>query len=262
MRIESEADFDVLLRSSKLLAIASAWQELGIWDALAARDEPAGPADLPGEERALHITGTVLAHAGLLEGDGEKWRLSALARSLHAARGLPTGRNLGFLEDLSRMVEVVREGGPVRGADGEPKVTTGGVTTSDPQATRAFLDMLYRRSETAAEQVVAWMGPRLPRGAHVLDVGGGHGRYALAFAEKGFQATLFDLPLVIELARERHRDRIGYVAGDFHVDALGGLYDAAFLSNIVHGESPAANAKLVRRLHDVLRPGGLLILKD
>lgn len=46
--------------------------------------------------------------------------------------------------------------------------------------------------------------PAPARGSHVLDAGGGPGRYAIELAERGYQVTLFDLsPALLNLARQR-----------------------------------------------------------
>ncbi len=262
MQVKTESDIDLLFRHAKLLAVASAWHALGLWDELARRDGPVDLAALPGDTRALAITAPVLAHAGLLDGNGTTWALSAVARQMHARGELPTARNLGFFEDLARMADVLRDGGPVRDAEGRPKVTSGGVVPHDREATRAFLDMLHRRSAASADDVARWLAPRLAPSAHVLDVGGGHGRYSEALVNKGFRATLFDMPLVVELARERHGEAIAYRAGDFLRDDFGGPYDAALLSNIVHGESAADDADITRRLFAALAPGGTIVFKD
>ncbi len=245
-----------------LLAATAAWSELGLFDELAGRAGPVDLAELPGDTRALTITAAMLAHVGLLDGGGRQWKLSKRARDMIERGELPGKRILGWLEDLSRMAEVLAKGGPVADSDGNPKITSGGVRPHDLQATRDFLDMLYRRSEPAAKVVAGWLVPRLPPGGHVLDVGGGHGRYAEAFVDQGCPVTLFDLPVVIDIARERCGNTLSYRAGSFHDDSFGGPYDAVFLSNIVHGESPQANADLLRRLSACLRPGGWLLLKD
>jgi SAM-dependent methyltransferase len=181
---------------------------------------------------------------------------------MHERGELPAKRIPGWLEDLARMPQVIAGGGPVVGADGKPKVTSGGVRPDDIEATREFLEMLYRRSAPAVGTVADWLVPRLPPGAHVIDVGGGHGRYAEALVERGCTVTLFDMPAVIDLARERYGDRLNYRPGNFHEDAFGGPYDAAFLSNIVHGESWQTNADLLQRLSACLRHGGWIVLKD
>jgi 2-polyprenyl-3-methyl-5-hydroxy-6-metoxy-1,4-benzoquinol methylase len=262
MHLKTESDVDVLVRHAKLLAVASAWHALGLFDELARREAPVDLADLPGDARALAITAPILASAGLLDGNGVRWALSSSARQMHARGELPTGRNLTALEDLSRMADVLRQGGPVKDGEGRPKVTSGGVLPQDREATRAFLDMLHRRSAAPAEDVARWLAPRLVPSARVLDVGGGHGRYGEALTARGFAVTLFDMPIVIELARARHGESLAYRGGDFLRDDFGGPYDAALLSNIVHGESNADNADMTRRLFAALAPGGTVVFKD
>jgi len=43
---------------------------------------------------------------------------------------------------------------------------------------------------------------RLPKNAHILDVGGGPGTYAEAFVKDGARVTIYDLPEVIKLMKE------------------------------------------------------------
>ncbi|MHC4107236.1 MAG: class I SAM-dependent methyltransferase [Planctomycetota bacterium] len=262
MRIRTEADFDALARGAMLLAVTAAWSELGVWDELVKRKGPVDLAELPGDTRALTITAPMLAHVGLLDGSGRQWMINKRARDMHERGELPVKRTSDWLADLARMREVLADGGPVLGADGKPKVTSGGVRPHDVQATREFLDMLYRRSGPAVGVVADWLVRRLPAGGHVIDVGGGHGRYAEALVDRGCTVTLFDMPMVIDLARERYGDKLRYHPGNFHEDSFGGPYDAAFLSNIVHGESSEANADLLQRLSASLRPGGWILLKD
>lgn len=262
MRVRTVADFDAFARGAMLLAVAAAWSELGVWDELVAREEPVDLAELPGDTRSLSITAPMLAHVGLLDGSGRHWTISRHARDLHERGELPARRDLSLFEDLARMPQVLADGGPVVGTDGKPKITSGGVHPDDLQATRDFMDLLYRRSGPAVGAVADWLVRRLPAGGHVIDVGGGHGRYAEALADRGCAVTVFDLPMVVDLARQRYGDKLDYRPGDFHEGPFGGPYDAAFLSNIVHCESPDANADLLRRLAACLRPGGWILLKD
>lgn len=260
--IQDESDFDAMVRAAKALAVVAAWSRLGLFDALA--EGPRRIDALPAHPRGLATTVPVLKHLGLLVGDDERVALSPVARRLHETGGLPTERNFEWLRDLGRMAETIRDGGPVLDDAGEPKVTDGGVRRDDPERTAAFLDMLYERSATSAAATYEWLAPLLPKGASMLDVGGGHGRYARTFVEAGHRATLFDFPQVVEYARRRHGDRLTYLAGDFRNDdaEFGGPHDLVFLSNIVHGEPDAENRRLLKRLAACLKPGGWLVLKD
>lgn len=259
--IRAEADFDALLRASRALAVIAAWNELGWFDALA---NGAGTLDeLPGDTRAVEITVPVLKHLGLLHGDGNRVMLSQTARELWERGRMPSARNFEFLQDQARMPEVLEQGGPVKDEQGD-KGTDGGTRADDPERTAQFLDMLYRRSEDSARLVHQWLAPLLPARGAVLDLGGGHGRYARVFADAGHAATLFDFPHVIDYARRKHGDALAYIGGDFRdpEQDFGGPYDLILLSNVVHGEPDEVNHALIGRLVGHLAPGGHLVLKD
>jgi 2-polyprenyl-3-methyl-5-hydroxy-6-metoxy-1,4-benzoquinol methylase len=260
MKLETERDGIEWLNAARALAIVSAWTSLGLFERL--RAGPVLRADLPGDRRALDVTIPVLVHVGILAADSERVGLTPTGARLLASGGLPTGRNLDFLGDMSRMAQVISEGGPVRDAQGNKKATRGG-TVSDPVQTEQFMNMLYRMSEEPAHSTLAWLSPGLPAKGAVLDLGGGHGRYARAFADAGHAVTLFDQPMVVELARKRHGDALSYIEGDYHqVESFGGPYDLVLLCNIVHGESPEANASIIARAAKSLRPGGRVAIRD
>jgi len=260
--IQSERDVEELLRGAKALAVLTAWNELGLFRALT--DGPKALEALPAERRALEITVPVLQHLGLVHREGDRIRLSSTGRRLLEAGELPTARNFEFLRDQARMAEVLEKGGPVAAEEGGDKATEGGVLRHDPEGSARFLDMLFARSAESAAQCLESLAPLLSARARILDLGGGHGRYARTFADAGHEATLFDLPPVVDYARRRHGDALRYIGGDFRdpeVD-FGGPYDLIFLSNIVHGGADATNRDLLRRLADALAPDGYLVLKD
>ena len=99
----------------------------------------------------MKTTLPILLHLGLLASDGETLRLSETGKRLVAQRGLPSERNLEWLADLSRMKDVLQSGGPVKDADGKPRLTTGGTRADDLAHTERFLDMLYDMSEGPAK---------------------------------------------------------------------------------------------------------------
>lgn len=260
--IQTERDVDDLLRSAKALAVAAAWNEQGLFRALA--DGPQALEGLPADRRAIDITLPILLHLGLVYRDGDTIALTSTGRRLHEAGQLPSGRNFEFLRDLSQMRDVLARGGPIPAEDGGTKATDGGVQRRDAEASARFLDMLYARSSESAAQCLHSLAPRLPAAGRVLDVGGGHGRYARAFADAGHGATLFDFPHVVEYARRRHGEALSYLVGNFREESVdfGGPYDLVFLSNIVHGEPDENNRSLIARLARVLVRGGRLVLKD
>jgi len=136
-----------------------------------------------------------------------------------------------------------------------------------PDWIRAFIGAMHWRACQQAPGVVALLD--LSRVARLLDVGGGSGGYAMAFARArpALRAVVFDLPHVIPLARdyigqEGLGDRVETVPGDFSTDSLGGGFDLVFLSAILHGYAPGQNRQLLRKCAEALTPGGQLVVQD
>lgn len=100
----------------------------------------------------------------------------------------------------------------------------------------------------------------------MLDVGGGPGTNAIAFAKKGVKSTIFDLPETINIAKKVARREgvkgIGFVAGDFHVDDLGTGYDLILVSQIVHAFSADENVALFKKCKAALNPGGRVAVQE
>lgn len=103
----------------------------------------------------------------------------------------------------------------------------------------------------------------------LLDVGGGHGLYSVAFCRRypGLSATIFDVPEVFEttqrvVASAGMGERITFRAGDFRKDDLGTEYDVALLFSVIHGLTREENRQLFPRIAGALNPGGLLVVSD
>jgi predicted O-methyltransferase YrrM len=132
---------------------------------------------------------------------------------------------------------------------------------------RAFIGAMHVVGSALAPRVISQIGVSGVR--RLLDVGGGSGTYTIAFldAEPRMEATLFDLPPVIHMARERleasgMQERVRLVAGDYRTDALPAGHDLAFVSAIIHQNSPAENKALFRKIYDALVPGGRIVVRD
>jgi hypothetical protein len=263
--ISTEGDLDALRQAASAWAVVLAWAKHGLFEALS-HGEPVRAEDLEANGSAVRNTAPVLAHLGILirhpQPDGSTaWALSHTARELRASGALPGPDALQGLDDLARLNTVLEHGGPIRDREGRSKVTSGGVVRSDPVRTRAFMDMLYRRSEHSSQELARLLVPWVPSG-RALDLGGGHGRYGHEVAQNGLHVTLFDRDICCEIAQERYGDEITTLAGDFMVDDLGGPYHLIMMSNIVHGLGPDEMDTLLPRIRQALIPGGVLAIKD
>ncbi len=258
-RISSTTDWLMLRRQASLLAIVSSWAQRGLFALLAER--PRSINELPADPRALRCTIPLLINAGILESDGPNMALTPEALTMERQAAWPSDA-LGHLADLTQLPSVLATGGPLRDAEGRSRGTDGGVRRCDPQQMRAFLDMLYQRSGESCEVTARWLAGLWPAKSRLLDLGGGHGRYARMLCDLGHDATLYDIPEVIEMARERHGSTLHYLGGDFLCDSLGGQWDGIFVSNVLHGLGEAENRMLLTRLRAALHPQGKLVIKD
>ncbi len=108
-----------------------------------------------------------------------------------------------------------------------------------------------------------------PDARQLLDVGGGHGLYAIGYCRRypALQATVFDSPRAL-LAAQANIDqqgmatRIATHAGNFMVDTLPHSFDVLLLFNIIHGLDMAQNGVLVKKAAAALRPGGEMIIVE
>ena len=112
---------------------------------------------------------------------------------------------------------------------------------------------------------------RVPSGAtDMLDIGGSHGYYSVAFCRRheGLRATVLDLPEAVEyaaplLAAEGMGDRVVHRAGNALDEDLGSeAYDLVLTAQFVHHLSEAQNRELARRVARALRPGGVYAILD
>jgi len=104
--------------------------------------------------------------------------------------------------------------------------------------------------------------PEFRRARSLLDLGGGHGLYAIAFAmvNPNLKAYVFDLPEVIKDTKAYIKrfgaDRIETIEGNLFTDNLG-KHDIIFFSYNPAGKNP----NIVPKIHASLNDGGLFISK-
>lgn len=131
----------------------------------------------------------------------------------------------------------------------------------------AFIGGMHNISRPIADEVVGRLKPLKFR--HLLDIGGGPGTWTIAFlrAVPQARATLFDLPPVTRMARERIAeagllDRVTFVGGDFYTDDLPAGADLAWLGAICHQNSRQQNRALFAKVRAALSDKGALVIRD
>ena len=169
-----------------------------------------------------------------------------------------------FYERWGRLAKAIRIGG-------RPPENRAQEDESD--WVRTFTLALYENSRETATAVAEAIDALLPesntRGVRVLDLGGGHGGYSLALAERrsDVRATVFDLPAVVEVTSEIVTnsglgDRVSVVAGDFHRDPIGQNYDMILLFGVLHGEASENAQRLLTTIRNALSSSGRLVIRS
>ena len=133
--------------------------------------------------------------------------------------------------------------------------------------TTAFIAAMHHNATARAPLVIKTAG--LDGVGRMLDVGGGSGAYAIAFARarEDLRVEIFDLPTVLPIA-EGHiaeaglTDRITTRVGDLRTDDLGSGFDLILLSAICHMLGPEENQNLLERCFAALSPGGRVLIQD
>ncbi len=104
---------------------------------------------------------------------------------------------------------------------------------------------------------------RLPGARRLLDLGGGHGEFAMEFARRGQAVTMQDRPEVVAIAEERGRVAAAGVqlfAGDFFEELPAEEFDVVFCSGVTHTYDEARNLRLFEAVRSLLAPGGTLVI--
>ncbi len=133
---------------------------------------------------------------------------------------------------------------------------------------QSFLLGMFNLAMGIAPQLAAKFP--LPGRKRMLDLGGGPGTYAIHFclANPGLGAVILDRPTTEPFARETVArfglaDRIAFLGGDFNIDPIaGGPYDVAWLSHVLHSNSPEECQACIAKTVAALEPGGMILIHD
>jgi SAM-dependent methyltransferase len=168
------------------------------------------------------------------------------------------GHTAGLWHTWTGLTEAVRQGRPAMRATIDDR----GDAWLEP-----FIAAMHYRAVQHGPAIARLVG--LERVHRVLDVGGGSGAFAMAFAahQPGLEAVVFDLPGVVPITR-RHiaaaglEGRVAVAVGDYLADPLPRGFDLVFLSAVVHSNAPDENGRLLRACAAALNPGGRVAVVD
>lgn len=147
---------------------------------------------------------------------------------------------------------------------GEPVESRG---VSEEERRKSFLMGMYNIARILAPRVAEAVD--LSGKKHLLDLGGGPGTYAVFFclSNPELRATVYDLPTSRPFAQETIAKfglagRIAFQGGDYLKDPIEGVYDVAWLSNILHSEGPEGCQAILHKAAAVLSSGGSLFIHE
>ncbi len=212
-------------------------------------------------ERGMTMLLNALTAMGLLVHDGELYGNTGFSNSF-LVKGEPgyigyiIMHHFHLVDAWARLPEAILSGAPVEkrshGEDVERE---------------SFLMGMFNLAMAIAPKITAAVN--LEGKHHLLDLGGGPGTHAIHFclANPGLRATIYDRQATAPFAEKTTTrfgvaDRIDFLAGDFNTAPLGGPYDAAWLSQILHSNSPEECEALINKTVQALEPGGLILVHD
>ncbi len=254
----------------RVLATALDWRIFSrLPKAGATPDEVATIYDI--EERPARILLNALAAMGLLEKRGPRYRNAPIA-DRYLVEGRPEyygdfvtmmdRRLYGAYRHLDRSL---RSNAPVTSVEAMGDVFR--AMAQDPSMARLFTMGMHATGAHWATELARSVD--LSRRRLLLDVGGGSGVYSIALCRrfKRLRAVVFDVPFVLEIAREKIREadlesRIETVAGEFFRDPWPEGADAVLFSAVLHDWPPETSKALLRRAAEALPEGGTLVIRE
>jgi SAM-dependent methyltransferase len=121
---------------------------------------------------------------------------------------------------------------------------------------------LASRRLSSIERVVDWIDAQLDlSGKAICDLGCGPGLYTRRFGFKGAKVTGVDISAVSLEHAQREDSKTTYVKADYLSDDLPGGFDVITLIYTDYCVlSPTQRKKLLGRMHEMLNPGGHIVL--
>ena len=219
----------------------------------------AGVADALGyDRRAVYVVLSALAEIGILEENETRFVLHEVHRGplLEPEHpryvGAAVVHRFGLISSWSRIPDILKSGDPIEDR-----------TSPNFSGTPTFVGAMRSGARAGADAVAEAVLPLLPEKATILDVGGGPGTNAEAFAGGGARVTVFDRPEVIQLMKEPLAAAgIATEAGDMNEALPVGPFDAIYFGNTSHMYGPDENRRLFGMMRASLYPGGLLAVRD
>ena len=217
---------------------------------------------LHGDLKGVGMLLNALSAMGLLEKNDNTYSNTPLSKAFLVR---DASRYIGHIilhhhhlvDSWSRLDLAVKSGQPVRDS----------AAHTDDERKESFLMGMFNLAMNLAPVLVPKID--LSTRHHLLDMGGGPGTYSIQFCLKNpkLKATIIDLastrPFAEKtIAKFNLQDRIDFKSADYLEHEIEGIYDAAWLSQILHGEGPEDCRKIIGKAVSALNPGGLIMIHE
>jgi ubiquinone/menaquinone biosynthesis C-methylase UbiE len=254
-----EFDFETARDYASKLVLLACAHRAGIFESLSEEKNIAALKHaLNADERALFIVLEALCTVGYVHKRLDRYIISEKARSLFLEQG--EDYIGGFLPHFLDIMEAwLKLPGIIKGAKPERV-----------ENVAAFMSAMASRPDKAVEETVEHCLNRKNNAKNVLDLGGGPGKYAKAFVNRGLNAVLYDLPDTVEYVRTQfglgNVRNLTLKKGDFTNEFVNEFkdesFDIIFMGNICHIYSEKENRKLIKRASNMQRSGGMIAIED
>lgn len=260
------AMLDVYMPMMKSAAIISAGQ-LGLFEALA--NGPLALSSLA-EKIQSSAQGTValadfLVTLGYLEKQGELFTNTPSTQRWFTSQGQV---------DYTPGLLWTNEAWPMMGAlgdavrSGTPEKTLWQAMVEKPQLGHLFASYMAAFAQDLGPDLIQHV-PVAPEQTRLLDLGGSHGLHSIRFCQHYPQlsAQIVDLPSALmqtpaSIAQAQMSERISLSPGDLLEHDWGRDHDLVFYLSVAHNHTAEDNRRVIQRIAESLRPGGLLVIHE
>ena len=229
---------------------------LRIFDHLAApgKTAPQLSRTLQTDTRATELLLNSLVAVGLLVKSKDTYTNTAIA-SRYLVSGKP-----GYQGDILRHYSTLWDNW-----SGLDAVLKTGKPNRTARNHEAFILGMHNLALLKVKNVLAALDLRGVK--RVLDLGGGPGTYAMAFARQGKEAVIMDFPETLKIAKrliakEGLGKKISLLPGDFTSDAIGSDYDLVLISQIFHAYDMQTCISMLKKCHQALKRGGKVVVQE
>jgi phospholipid N-methyltransferase len=215
------------------------------------------------DERATDRLLNALVVTGLIEKKGNKFSNSPLA-SKHLVKSSPAymggiAHIVNLWDSWDTLTKAVKAGTSI--------LTRDSINERGKDWLEAFIAAMHSRGGNHAREILSLIN--FDKVKAVIDIGGGSGAFLFEFIKKNKQlkGVIYDLPNVVPLtkkyiSKEGLNNSIATIPGDYLTDELGSEYDMAFLSAVIHSNSPSENQLLFKKCYESLNASGQIVILD